>query len=328
MRYSSKIVVVLALGFMLVLGSCAPPAHSNERYVFVATNVGIPYWQSVKAGFMDSSGTLKGAKVEFVGPNTYAPSDELKIFQDSAASKPTGILVSPAQADLFKDAINSAVAEGIPVICVDSDSRASNRVLFLGTDNYRAGIESGKTLATLLYGRGGIVVVKIAGQDNQEQRARGVRDALKENPAMAVGAEVNDSGSAQAAGDAVSEMIRRGGHPAGVICLEATCGAGVAKAFDQLGMAGSIPIVAMDADPQTLNLITQGHIAATVAQKPYTMGYYGLQFLDDLHHNRVHEFPDWRTAPVSPLPEIVDTGTMVVNANNVQAYLSALSQAH
>jgi len=27
------------------------------------------------------------------------------------------------------------------------------------------------------------------------------------------------------------------------------------------------------------------------------MSYYGLKFADDLRHNAVHEFKDWRTAP-------------------------------
>jgi ribose transport system substrate-binding protein len=328
MRRTSSFLQGAALCFALLMISCGPTAHSNERYVFVAANINIPYWQNAKAGFMDSSKTLKGAKVEFVGPASYAPNDELKAFQDAVSSAPTGILVSPAQPDLFNDAINTAVSAGIPVICVDSDAPASHRIMFLGTNNYRAGLESGKTLAALLYGHGGIVVVKIAGQNNQEERARGVRDAIKQNPEMAIGSEENDSGSAQAAGDSVANMIRRGGHPAGIICLEASCGAGVASALEQLGMGGKLPIVAMDADPQTTTLITRGTIAATVAQKPYTMGYFGLQFLDDLHHNRVHEFPDWRTAPVSPLPEIVDTGTMVLNAQNVQSYLSAVQQPH
>jgi ribose transport system substrate-binding protein len=323
MRCTSKVLSALASCITSLTVSCGPAAHQNERYVFVATNINIPYWQQVKSGFMDSGHQLSGSKVEFKGPDRYAPNDELQTFRDAVDSHPDGILVSPAQPDLFKTAIDSAIDAGIPVITVDSDSPHSRRALFLGTDNYRAGFESGNTMASILNGHGGLVVIKIAGQDNQEERARGLRDALKKYPSMIVGAEVNDSGDSQVAGDAVAGMLQNGGHPSGIICLEASCGPGVAKAFDKLGMAGKIPILAMDANPETLTLIGQGYINATIAQKPYTMGYYGLQFLDDLHHNRVHEFPDWRTAPASPLPAMVDTGTVVVNPGNLQKYLTA-----
>ena len=71
----------------------------------------------------------------------------------------------------------------------------------------------------------------------------------------------------------------------------------------------------MDANPETLDGISKGVIAATIAQKPYTMAFYGLRFLDDLHHNSVHEFTDWRTAPASPLPASLDTGTTVVDVS-------------
>jgi ribose transport system substrate-binding protein len=326
MRYASKALVALTIFSTGLTVSCSPPAHSGERYVFIATNINIPYWQAVKAGFMDSATRLKGAKVEFTGPGRYAPDEELKAFQDAVASKPSGIVISPGQPGIFRDAIDGAIAAGIPVICADSDAPRSKRVLFLGTDNYAAGQQSANTMARLLHGHGGLVVVKISGQDNQEERSRGVHDALKQFPEIGIGAEVNDSGDGNLAGEAVTGFLRNGGHPDGIICLEASCGPGVAKALDQLGMANKIPIVAMDANPETLALINQGQIVATVAQKPYTMGYYGLEFLDDLHHNRVHEFPDWRSAPTSPLPAIVDTGTAVVDSNNIQAYLSAIAR--
>jgi len=324
MRHALRILGPLTCSLIFLLISCSPPAHQGEHYVFVSSNIDIPYWQDAKLGFMDSAKALKGAKADFVGPNRYAPDQELQAFQDAVASHPAGILVSPAQADMFKSAIDSAVAAGIPVICVDSDSPGSKRVMFLGTDNYQAGLRSGSTAARLLHGHGVVVVIKIAGQHNQEERARGLRDAFKQYPGLGVGVELNDSGDAQQAGDLVSSLIHNQGHPAAFICLEASCGPGVGKTLDSLGMAGTIPIVAMDANQQTLNLIGQGYIAATVAQKPYTMAYYGLQFLDDLHHNRVHEFPDWRTAPASPLPEIVDTGTVVVDSTNLQQYLRAI----
>lgn len=325
MRPTAKTLSILVVSLAGLTFSCQKSVHSQERYVFVATNIDIPYWQDAETGFMDSVKGL-GAKGEFVGPARYAPEEELKTFEDAAASHPDGILVSPGRPDIFQGAIDSAVAAGIPVVTVDSDAPGSHRLLFVGTNNFRAGIESGRQIAGLLHGRGRAVVVSIPGQGNQDERANGVLEAFKNYPFLGVSRVVNDSGDPQQATSLVSGLLASKEPIDGIVCLEASGGAGVAKALDNAGMAGKIPVVAMDANPETLDLISKGEIAATVAQKPYTMGYYGLRFLDDLHHNSVHEFPDWRTAPASPLPSAVDTGTVVVNSKNLQDFLAAIAR--
>jgi muramidase (phage lysozyme) len=40
-------------------------------------------------------------------------------------------------------------------------------------------------------------------------------------------------------------------------------------------------VIAMDTDPETLDWIKKGGIAATIAQKPYTMADVGIQMLDN-----------------------------------------------
>ena len=106
--------------------------------------------------------------------------------------------------------------------------------------------------------------------------------------------------------------------------MEATGGSGAAEAVARFDMGGKLPIVAFDNDPETLDWIERGVITATITQKPYVMSYYGLKFLDDLHHNAVHEFKDWRTAPAAPMPTNVDTGTVAVDKSNLKAYREAL----
>src|SRR5262249_9071340 len=111
----------------------------------------------------------------------------------------------------------------------------------------------------------------------------------------------------------------------GIICLEASGGSGAAEAVQRANLGGKVPIVAFDDDPQTLDWIDKGAIAATITQKPYVMSYYGLKFLDDLHHNAVHQFKDWHTALAAPMPTSVDTGTVVVDKSNLGAYREALT---
>jgi ribose transport system substrate-binding protein len=251
--------------------------------------------------------------------------EELKAFQQAVAQKPSGIMLSASNPDVFKDPINAAIGQGIPVICVDADSPDSKRVLFVGTDNFRAGQESGKRMAEVLGGKGNVVVLSVPTQFNIAERMRGVTEALKKYPAIKITKTIDDKGDLSVADDAIAALIHGKDKPDGIISLEASGGAGAADALHIVNLEGKIPIVTFDKDQETLDWIQRGAITATVVQKPYVMSFYGLKFLDDLHHNAVHEFKDWRTAPTSPIPAWVDTGTAVVDKNNLAIYREAFA---
>ncbi|MGB9471861.1 MAG: substrate-binding domain-containing protein, partial [Candidatus Acidiferrum sp.] len=242
------------------------------------------------------------------------------------AQHPAGIMVSVADPKLFKEPIDNAILQGIPVICIDADAPESRRVLFIGTDNFRAGQDSGNRMATLLGGQGRVVIVTLIGQRNSEERVRGVTDALKKYPGVQVIHTIDDKGDARVAEDAIAALLTKKEKIDGIICLEASGGEGAADALHRLDMTEKIRIVAFDKDPQTLEGIERKWITATVVQKPYVMAYYGVRFLDDLHHNVVHEFKDWATAPAAPLPTFVDTGTAVIDSSNLAAFQKALAE--
>jgi len=324
-RHGATRVAVFFLFGAALIASCAKPYHEeNERYVFVATNINLPYWQEAQAGFLDAAKAL-GVKAEMTGPATYDPSGEVGIFRQVVEQHPAGICLSAARPEIFQADIDKAIAQGIPVICVDADVPNSKRVLYIGTDNFKAGRESMKRMAALISGRGNIVVVTIPGQGNLDDRLAGVADALKNFPSLKLSKILDDKGDLRNAYDQISELLQKKEKIDGIICLEATGGPGAASALHRLDLEGKVPIVAFDKDPETLGLIEKGAIASTIAQKPYVMSYYGLKFLDDLHHNAVKEFKDWRTAPAAPLPTWVDTGTAVVDKSNLAAFREALS---
>jgi ribose transport system substrate-binding protein len=308
-------------------GACQPPPYHqpNERYVLVAANIDLPYWQEAGAGLTDI-GKTAGVKVDFVGPSTFSPADELTAFQQAVAQHPSGILVSVTDPKLFKDPIDHAILQGIPVICIDADAPESNRVLFIGTDNFRAGQESGKRMAELLGGQGRVAVITISGQLNSEQRVAGVNEVLKKYPGIKIVQTIDDKGDPRVAYDGIAALLQKKEKIDGIICLEASGGEGAADELHRMDLTGKIKIVAFDKDPQTLDGIERKWITATVVQKPYVMAFYGVRFLDDLHHNAVHEFKDWATAPAPPLPTFVDTGTAVIDENNLAAFRRALSE--
>ena len=316
---------ILSVCVILGVASCQKPYHDEkERYVFVATNIKLPYWQEAEAGLHDGAQQM-GIKAELVGPENFDAQEELRAFQKTVSENPAGIMISVSRPEMFQDAINAAVASGIPVITVDADAPDSKRVMFVGTDNFRAGQEGGKRMGEILKGKGNVVVITIPGQLNLDERARGAADALKKYPGVKLIQTLDDNGDPRVANDSISALIKAKASFEGVLCLEASGGSGAAEALHRLDLQGKIPVVAFDKDPNTLDWIERGVINATIAQKPYEMSYYGLKFVDDLHHNAVHEFKDWRTAPSYPLPKWVDTGTAVVDKSNLTTFRNALA---
>jgi ribose transport system substrate-binding protein len=323
MRFKSMGVFAgLALG-VLAFSSCQTPYHEDkERYVFVASNIHLPYWEEAQAGLLDAAKQM-GVKAELVGPEKFDQQEQLKAFQQVVQSQPAGIMISVTKPELLQDAIDSAVAQGIPVITVDSDAPASKRLMFVGTDNFRAGMESGKRMGEILKGQGQVVVITIPGQLNLDERARGMNEALKKYSGIKVAQTIDDKGDPRVANDSMSDLLRAKAKIDGIICLEASGGSGAAEALHRVD--AKIPIVGFDKDPETLDWIDRGTITATVTQKPYVMAYYAIKFVDDLHHNAVHEFKDWRTAPAPAMPTWVDTGTIVVDKSNVKVFREALA---
>ena len=111
------------------------------------------------------------------------------------------------------------------------------------------------------------------------------------------------------------------------VCLEASAGKDVAEALKRAN-ATDRELVAMDVDEATLNLVKEGVIDATVGQKPFTMAYYGLKQVVELHENPLKQLDkDYETDSFSPVPAFVDTGVTLVDKNNVDLFLRARQEA-
>src|SRR5258708_13743715 len=101
------------------------------------------------------------------------------MFQDLLEKNPAGICLSAARPEMFKTRIDKAISAGIPVICVDADVPDSRRVLYIGTDNLKAGRESLKRMVALVPGKGNIGGITIPGQANLANRLSGRGVSLK-----------------------------------------------------------------------------------------------------------------------------------------------------
>ncbi|HEY7305857.1 MAG TPA: substrate-binding domain-containing protein [Bryobacteraceae bacterium] len=302
----------------LFLTGCAGSIHEpKEKYILVADNTKIPYWQTALQGLNHAVAEMK-VKSEIQGPDGHDPQGEHDAFKRAVAEKPSGILVSATDPNILTPDINSALDQGIPVITIDSDAPESKRLFFVGTDNYNAGVIGGKMTSKLLDGKGNVVIFTIANQSNLKERLQGYQTGFADHPELKVMQVVDMEGNSDVAFDGAKKLLDSKAKVDAFVCLEALSCPAVADVVNRAGMNGKVKIVAMDTDPGTVDWINKGVISATIAQKPWTMAYYGAKLLDDLHHHPPNPLTgNWGQNIFSPIPTYVDTGTFVVNKENV-----------
>jgi ribose transport system substrate-binding protein len=318
--------VAISASFISLLG-CGSPAHEpDEKYFLVATNTKVPYWQSALAG-LAHAGSQLNVKTEMAGPDTYDPKAEEQEFQRVLKLKPSGILLSAGDAKLMQPDVDAAIGQGVPVITIDSDAEASKRLLFIGTDNYKAGTIGGKVLSRELHGKGNVVVYTMPEQPNLRQRLLGYQDALAGNPQIKITKTVDIKGDATLAFDSTKAILDEGsGKVDAFVCLESLGCAEVADVLDRRHILKKV-VIAMDTSPKTLEWIQKGGITATIGQKPFTMAFYGVKMLDDLHHHKLSKLDgDWAQDSFSPLPAFVDTGATLIDQSNVGAFVKKLEE--
>lgn len=313
----SLMILPLAL---LVLTGCQP---YSGTYYLVSSNLGRQYWKTAVSGF-NAAAHLYGVNSEVAGPSNFDPNAELQALEKTVAAKPGGILVSVSNASIMQGEINDAIAAGIPILTIDSDAPLSNRIFYIGTDNREAGRLGGQRVADQLNGKGNVVFFTIEGQPNMEDRLAGYQDVFAKYPGIKTTQIVNIKGSSDIAFDTTGKLILLQGADKidAFVCLDSASCEAVAEVLIRNNIKGRL-VVAMDVDPDTLNFIKQGVIDSTVSQKPYTMAYFGLKMLAEIHRYPPKPIAlNYSLNTFSPYPSFVNTGTALVDADNVGMYLS------
>ena len=324
MPRSHKFLHLCSLTLLLVvLLSCGAAHDSDEYYVFVSANLQVPYWKTAGTGFSNAAGQFK-VRSDYTGPQNYDPKAERDAIDQAVQKKASGILLGVTDPAVLKDSIDKAIVAGVPVVTIDSDAPSSTRLFFIGTNNYEAGFTGGQRLAQELKGKGNVVVFTMPDQSNLQERLRGYKEALARTPDIKVTRVVDIQGDPRIAFDTTTQIIgKERDKVQAFVCLEAQSGKEVAGVLNSYHVTGKT-VMAFDTDPETLDWIQKGMIAATIGQKPYTMAFVGMQMLDNLYHHKPSSLTsDWSKDSYAPIPAFVDTGSDLIDKSNVDSFIQA-----
>jgi ribose transport system substrate-binding protein len=294
----------------------AAPEKEQENYGMVVFLKGSEFFNWSYAGFKDAAATVgDNINTELLGPADWDASAEARAVDELVAKQFNGIAITAGDADTVVGSINKAMAAGIPTLTFDSDSTNSDRLLFVGTDQFNAGYEAGKEMGKLLGDDARIGISMIPGLDSITGRINGFTAGLKEvAPGAQIVATVNDEGDLQKAETVNTAMLQAHPEINGIFCAHGNPATGAAAAARNVGRDtgdNKVNVMGFALDVPILEMVERGELVGTVAQNPYLMGVMAFHALYSAAHPT--QFDNPANPGMGNVPKTsIDTGVNVL----------------
>lgn len=339
MKINNNIIFFACLGS--ILASCELPPRQNtgqeqkagfiriteentvnpgEEYVMVTTAINMPmYVNHDQAAFL-KWGEKMGVKVSILGPAEWDVPAQIETIEQVIASRPAGLLINGTDPGIAQ-AINKAVAAGIPTVVYDSDIPGSQHHAFLGTDWYQIGKMQGEEMVKLIGGKGKIAYMGILGLTNMEAGFQGLLDVVKKYPEIVVVGKYDDKANVETAAKITSDLLAAHPDLAGICGFDSNSGPGMALAVKEAGKKGKVKITTVDWEPEHLQLVQDGVIHMLAGQKRELFTWYGAQFLYDMVHSTNRLSSNDASIGITNVPSTINTGLIRITKENVGQFL-------
>ncbi|MFP4484001.1 MAG: substrate-binding domain-containing protein [Spirochaetota bacterium] len=275
------LVVPLAVwGVPRLLGILEPDGDEDVVVVLKTTGRHMEFWQIVRAGIQEAATELD-VEPAIVGPRWEKDVDrQIEILGNVIEQGPDAILLAASDFHRLVPLAEEAARRGITIVTLDSALNSDVPVSFVATDNVAAGIKAGREIDTLVDPKERVAIIShIEGVATAIDREEGVRHALRERePAHILGTFYSDN-EPDAAYRIVEELVAQYSDLGGIVSLNENSTVGAGRAIRDLELAGRVALVGFDNSKEEIEFLEDGVVDALVVQKPFNMGYLGIQTL-------------------------------------------------
>lgn len=324
-------LLTLALCLSIPLLACSKGEKSSGPRLAFITNGVASFWTIAKFG-AEAAGREIGARVSVHMP-AEGLVDQKRIVEDLITRGVDGIAISVIDANNQASFVNE-IAQRTNLITQDSDAPSTNRLAYVGMDNYKAGRLLGTVVKEALPSGGKLAIfIGRVEQDNARKRRQGLIDEVlgrsydpeRFDPPGAplssgnftfVVTLTDQFDRVKAKANCEDAILR---HPdlAGVIGLFAYNAPLCLEAVKQTQKLNAIKIFSFDEADETLQGIKDGSIAGTVVQNPYEYGFQSIKLLKEIAAGNAAAIPE---------SKFIDIPARRIDRSNIDEFWSDLKK--
>jgi len=285
-RYKGKLVLVIgilivaAVSYYMVYYASDNRTDSRYRMVYIPKikDESNDFWTSLIEGAQMAAEEYQ-IDLKIVAADTEDDYErQNQLILEAIKEKPEAILLSPSHYSEVADAAKQVKAAGIKLVLVDSDLDATIQDALIATDNYAAGEKMGKFAVTSLIDEDTVIgiVSHVKGASTAIQRRDGLLKGLGIDAKRVVDTVYCNS-DYELAYQVTTELMNKQPQINLIFGLNEYSAVGAARAIKDMELTEQVKLVGVDSSVEEIRLLEEGVFSAIVIQKPFVMGYLGVE---------------------------------------------------
>jgi ribose transport system substrate-binding protein len=208
------------------------------------------------------------------------PAKQAAQLEDFVTQRVVAIVVAPCDSDAIAPHLDAIERAKIPVFTADIAARGGKVVSHVASDNEKGGRLAAATLATLLGGRGNVLIIDHPTVASVQDRVKGFQEELAKYPEMKIVARPAADGQRAKAMAVMEDMLQAHRDLKGVFGINDDSALGATAVLEAAGRK-DVVVVGFDATPQAVAAIKAGGpLKADIAQDPTTIGRTVIELVD------------------------------------------------
>ena len=285
MRSRKRLIGNLIIIFGIILVFALPFSIKNINnkktleiiYISKSVDKDNEFWMAL------ISGAEMAAKEYNVNLTVVAPSYEAnfeeqnKLIKKAIEKKPDAILLSPSSYTESVEMAKEIKRNGIKLVLIDSKISSNLADSIVSTGNFIAGEKMGIYMRSLLDNNSKIAIVSHVKESSTAiDREEGLRSGLGGDSDKIVDVVFCES-KYDKAYDLTKQLIEEHPDINMIGALNEYSSVGAAKAIKELGLENKVLIIGFDNSIEEVKLLEEGVLNGIVIQKPFNMGYFGVE---------------------------------------------------
>jgi ribose transport system substrate-binding protein len=279
-----KIFAVLIAG-LVFFAACTSkearsPAGSRLKLAVIPMGTTHEFWKAIHAGALTAARELD-VEIIWKGPlKEDDRNEQVQIVETLTNAGVNAIVLTPMDDKALVRPVMEAGRLGIPTVIFNTPLAGDHHIAYVGTDNYRGGVEAARLLGRLLSGKGTAILIRVSeGVIGTWNREEGFLATMKsEFPEIRILSDNRYAGvTTETAYQTAENLLSRFGDVGAIFTANESSTFGCLRALQDHGLAGKVIHIGFDSSAKLIEALEKGEIKGLILQDPFRMGYESVR---------------------------------------------------